>query len=310
MIWSTFGKRWAALPSVSAALSALGVSSFIQTLLDDADAATARVTLGAVGSADIREKLTANRTYYVRTDGSNSNNGLANTSGGAFLTLQKAADVIFGTLDLGGFTVTVQVGDGTYTAGVNQASPQVGAGSVLFQGNTSTPGNCIISVTGSSCFVGTNAAVQFTVNGFELRTTTSGNCVEANNGASLTIGSNMRFGACATRHVQTTRTGVISISTGYTITGNASAHFYAEQAGVIFSNGDAFVTEGAPAITTFCQAATGGNVRVTGATFSGTGATGTRYSVTGNAVVNTNGGGASYFPGSVAGATATGGQYL
>jgi hypothetical protein len=39
-------------------------------------------------------------------------------------------------------------------------------------------------------------------------------------------------------------------------------------------------------------------------------ATGTRYLSGSNSVINTNGGGANFFPGSGAGSTATGGQYL
>jgi HK97 family phage major capsid protein len=50
-------------------------------------------------------------------------------------------------------------------------------------------------------------------------------------------------------------------------------------------------------------------VHAFGHTFSGS-ATGTRYLANGNAVVFTNGGGASYLPGNAAGSTATGGQYL
>src|SRR5687768_15915617 len=88
------------------------------------------------GDQNIRERLTATRTYYVRTDGSDSNNGLTNNAGGAFLTLQKPADVIMNNLDLGGQAVNVQVGAGTYTSGVSFGSGWEGGGSITYTGDT------------------------------------------------------------------------------------------------------------------------------------------------------------------------------
>jgi hypothetical protein len=90
-----------------------------------------------------REILTANRTYYVRTGGSDSNTGLVNDDAGAFATVQKAWDTI-GPLDLGDFDIVIQIADGTYEMGAGdywldavRNWPRGGSGGeVTIQGNT------------------------------------------------------------------------------------------------------------------------------------------------------------------------------
>lgn len=86
-------------------------------------------TTGASGG---REVLTANRTYFVRTDGNDSNNGLTNTAGGAFLTIQKATDVA-AALDTSIYNVTISVGAGTFAGFVIKSA--VGAGLIRVEGN-------------------------------------------------------------------------------------------------------------------------------------------------------------------------------
>jgi hypothetical protein len=88
-----------------------------------------------------REVLTANRTYYVRTDGSDSNDGLSDTAGGAFLTPQKGCDVIK-TLDTGGYDVKLKINDGNYLAygDITPIMP-IGGGNYTIEGNTTNPEN-------------------------------------------------------------------------------------------------------------------------------------------------------------------------
>lgn len=263
------------------------------------------------GGGSARELLTANRTYYVRTDGSNSNNGLANTSGGAFLTLQKAYDIIVATLDLGGYVVTVHVADGTYTGGLSVPQPWTGGGSVTFTGNTTTPANCIVSTTSNNAF-GVSCVLPgvLTLQGFKIQTTTSGFGIYLNGQGTIYFG-NLNFGACATGHMIANMPGANAYLIGpYTISGSSGFHIYVDgQARISMNGGNTITLTGTPAFSTaFCFVSNCGNANMAGCTFTGS-ATGQRYNASLNGVIGVGGASTTYLPGNATGATATGGQY-
>ena len=266
------------------------------------------VTMTALQGASIRERLTANRTYYVRTDGSDSNNGLANTSGGAFLTIQKAVDVVCGTLDTAIYTVTIQVADGTYTTAI-QAKSYVGGGAIEIVGNAGTPTNVVINTTSSTCFTNTCGAA-YTLKYMKLTTTTSGNCIycgknSATNFYGLDFGS-----APGSTHIYAEQQGIVQAMATYTISGAANYHYVAgSQAEVRVTGSSWTVTiSGSPAFNTFAFCGAHGFIHHSSVTFSGT-VTGKRYDVIENGVIKTYGSGGNYFPGNTSGTYATGGQY-
>jgi hypothetical protein len=284
-------------------------STWKEAILIDRTSGAVSFPFTSLGGGGGRELLTANRTYYVRTDGSNANTGLANTSGGAFLTIQKAIDTAAG-VDLGVYAVTIQVGDGTYT-GANVLKPCIGAGSVTIQGNSGTPGNVIISTTSASAFFG-NSAGLWTIKDMELRTTTSGACLYAN-GATWIKYQNIRFGTCAEQHKLSLIDATIECIGNYAIVGNAGYHDVFAVGGKIIKTGGlgtavSVTLTGTPAFTIFALGDTLGTGHYVGFTFSGS-ATGQRYNISNNTVVSTNGGGASFLPGNATGAAATGAQY-
>lgn len=82
-----------------------------------------------------RTTLTADVTYYVRTDGDDDNSGLVDDATGAFLTPQKAWDTIVNNLYLNGYNATIQLRSGTYP-GVNISSLSVGSGQIIIQGDS------------------------------------------------------------------------------------------------------------------------------------------------------------------------------
>lgn len=254
----------------------------------------------------VREILTGNRTYYVRTDGSDTNNGLANTSGGAFLTIQKAINTV-ASIDLSIYDVTIQIGDGTYTGAITVTGPWVGSGTVTLQGNSGTPANVFISVTSATAITVQDGA-RITLKDFKVGTTTSGFALLAQRNANVIL-SGLNFAACASQQMRSSDSSAISVSGNYTISGGGATHWMCVGASVIRCQSVTITLSGTPAFTTFATCINLGMMFVDGITFSGS-ATGARYSATGNGVINTGGGGATYLPGDSAGSTTSGGQYI
>jgi hypothetical protein len=252
-----------------------------------------------------REVLSANRTYYVRTDGSDGNDGLADTAGGAFLTIQKAIDVA-AALDLAVFSVTIQVGAGTYTAGIVLKS-YLGAGPIAIVGDETTPGNVLISATSANCFTADTVAGKWQLKGMKLQTTTSGMGIFAANGSIVEF-QNIDFGAAAAHHMYAGGRAALTATGNYAVTGGANSHMNANFGGFISVSGRTVTLTGTPAFTYFAYCTDGSGMYLFSNTYSGA-ATGIRYAVSMLSYIDTLGGGATYLPGDAAGSEATNGKY-
>ena len=257
-------------------------------------------------SAAERTRLQAAQTYYVRSDGSDTNTGLSDNSDGAFQTLQKAADTIAQTLDLNGYDVNVYVRAGTYTSGVSVQGAWAGEDLVYFLRDESTPANVLISTTSANCFLAQYGA-RFAVRGFKMQTATSGHCLVSYNGGLITQQSN-DFGACAQMHHEVGTFGTILPDGPYAISGGAQGHWHVGSDGLISTSTFLVTISNTPAFSSYFAGVSNGRIRCGGVTYTGTGATGQRFFAHANGVIYTTQGLTS-LPGDSDGKTETGGLY-
>ena len=265
----------------------------------------ADVGLGNVLDVPQRERLTGARTYYVRSDGSDGNDGLTDDAGGAFLTIQKAVDTV-AALDRSTYGVTIQVGAGSF-ANVVVSGWGPGSQSVVING--AGAGSTTIAGSNVTALRVTNARV--TIQNAALTTSGSfGHCIYAGPGAFVLFGS-VAFGAAINAHVFAEGSSRVVAAASYAITGSALAHVYARYTGAsVEIVGVTITLTGTPAFSAaFALATMLAQIELGACTFSGA-ATGTRYVASRNAVLSVSGGGATYLPGSGAGATNTGGLYV
>jgi hypothetical protein len=266
-----------------------------------------------------RETLTANRTYYVRSDGSDSNDGLTNTAGGAFLTIQKALDTVANGLDLAGYAVTIQVAAGTYTGNISVPAPWVGTGNVILLGDATTPSNCLLSTSGGAIVVGTAAsatagsgAARLLLGGFKITTSGNGTAISVNESSLVSLIGAMEFGNVGTgSHLFSARGSGIYVNANYTISGNAGQHWNANTNSRIFCTSRTVTLSGSPVFSNgFARALRQGQIVCGGSTFSGsTGASSLRYALLTQSLIDTSGGGATYLPGDTAGSNDGTGVY-
>lgn len=251
----------------------------------------------------VRERLVADRDYFVRTDGNDANTGLANTAGQAFANLQRAIDVV-GGLDFNGHTVEITFGvAGTY-AGAEFSAPLVlGQGGTLrIVGDTAAPSSYVLS----SDLVVAEGATVF-VRGLDLTSSGAGLYIAA--GGDVTIDGAMVFGTTSLAHILLEEHGRFRAIADYTIDGDAAAHIQAADSSCASIENRTLTLTGTPDFSdAFAVALRACSIHVAGASFSG-GATGLRYRAETNGVIDSEGELITFLPGDALGTTATGGQF-
>lgn len=191
------------------------------------------IGMDAVMGKWIQERLSAARTYYVRTDGSDSNTGLVDSAGGAFLTIQKAVDAV-AALDMGKFQVTVQVKDGAYTGAVSLPKCR-GDLIPIITGNLTTPSNVHLNVSGNPAIGATaptvNSGIVWHVQGVKLSASSS-SCLYASGPGNVITFTSVVFGVAAV-HMSSTIGGKIIGKGTYWIAGSANLHLSSSYGGEV-----------------------------------------------------------------------------
>ena len=249
-----------------------------------------------------REFLSANTIFYVRSDGSDANDGRADsvgTSAGAFATWQGAFDSVSRRFDFRGYTVTLKKGaggSGTFSAGMIIGG-WVGGGQITIDGIAST--GCAIN--SSATCIETAVGVAGPVNVKNIKLVSTAYCVYAPAGT-INIGNDVEFGA-AQSHIIARNAGAVINVTASTIkiSGSAFGHISADAGAVIHYDSNAVTISTSPTFSAFAVVTGCGTIFSSGSTFTGT-VNGSRFLAVSGGNIWTGGAGDTYFPGTSAGA--------
>jgi hypothetical protein len=269
-----------------------------------------------VNTNQAKIRILSSKTFYVRSDGDDANDGLTNTAGGAFETIQGAFDAISTRYEAGGGTITIKIGlAGSYVgAHIHDYS-----GPIILDGDVASPTSYTITSNPVTGYVIQNAISSLLVKNCVLNYTYSGSpfsqeaTVYSINGG-ICVVENVTYNCSSTRTslYENLANGsgsqvVFNPVSPISITGaGARAAFALVGLGALITTKGTVVTTFQSTGTiaygqAFAVAATLGNIAFVSSDFSAVTATGKRYDVTKNAVIDTGTGNVNYLPGSLAG---------
>jgi hypothetical protein len=262
--------------------------------------------------------LTANTVFYVNgTTGSDTlyDGTAAAISGvhGPFKTIQRAVNEGFKFGPSATYGITINVADNTYLEAV--IWPTIPGPGITIDGNAGTPANVHVNATGIGSAISVNGPNTATVKNLKWTANSANTAGVGANGAGASLFTiNTESGACASWCFLGNGGGAVNIG-AHRFTANVGDAFAAYRNGTINLQGAVAYTITTPITVggAFARVVSGGQIEVpaTGTpTFTNPGnVTGKKYDASLNGVINTQGAGVNYFPGTVAGTTATGGQY-
>jgi hypothetical protein len=263
----------------------------------------------------LRRKLSGNLTVYVRTDGNDSNNGLTNTSGGAFATIQGCWNKIASLYDFNGFAVTITLGiAGTYAGA--QLSGNASANSVTIEGGDTTTyiiPDVSVNAGNQSCITSTvqnlllnTLLLEYSYNGAAVGTEAfvvvqGGGMVTLTNVVGQLNHNRTNF-ADLTAISGTIAIGSISLGGAFSRLAFLQGQGYGEFAGTGALSIN--IGTGTTVVAGFVSLDVVSIGSFNGFTFSGSGVTGPKYQVNRNSVLFTGG---VTIPGSISGTYTNGG---
>lgn len=258
-----------------------------------------------------RRRLTANADFYVATTGNDSNPG---TQLLPWRTLQHAWDYPSQNLDPGQFKIKVHVGAGTFAnfqAFGNPIAP------ILFEGDTTTPSNVVISATNATA-VWAQAGGQVELNGFRFVASGTGDNqgfgILAGPQATVVVGTNVEFGSCAVACMRVVGGGFLATDqisrSAIRLLGTSGSWCQSDENSSMNVSGATVTLTGSPHFTHFMQSVFLSSILRANMTFVGAAGAGDQYLITENSIIRTNGDTANWPTGLSAGAPPSSGGQL